>query len=96
LPVIVSEQESLLGWLAENNIALFGTTVTDSVLYYDVDWRYPACIVVGNEGLGVRTELLAYCQQNIHIPLPGNAESLNVSIAAAVILYEAWRQRVQA
>ena len=96
LPVVVSNQELLLTWLEGNNIALFGTAVTDAVLYYDVDWRQPACVVVGNEGQGVRKELLARCRQNVHIPLLGKAESLNVSIAAAVILYEILRQRVKA
>ena len=96
LPVIVAKQETVLPWLVANNIPLFGTSVADSLLYYDVDWRQPACIVFGNEGQGVRTELLELCQQNIHIPLLGKAESLNVSIAAAVILYEVLRQRVQA
>lgn len=96
LPVVVSNQETLLSWLVQNNISLFGTSVADSVLYYDIDWQQPACIVFGNEGQGVRAELLARCQQNIHIPLLGKAESLNVSIAAAVILYEVLRQRVHA
>lgn len=96
LPVVLSNQETLLPWLIDNNISLYGTSVADSVLYYDVDWRQPVCIVFGNEGQGVRTELLQRCRQNIHIPLLGKAESLNVSIAAAVILYEVLRQRVQA
>jgi TrmH family RNA methyltransferase len=96
LPVVVSNQENALNWLNDNNIALFGTSVADSVLYYDVDWRQSVCIVFGNEGQGVRPELLEQCRQNIHIPLLGKAESLNVSIAAAVILYEVLRQRVQA
>ncbi len=96
LPVIVSNQEQVVKWLSDHNISLFGTSVADSVLYYDVDWRQSVCIVFGNEGQGVRPELLDRCQERIHIPLVGKAESLNVSVAAAVILYEVLRQRVQA
>lgn len=96
LPVIVTSEELSLAWLAEHQIPLYGTSLEESVLYYDVDWRQAACIIFGNEGQGVRTELLQRCKQNIHIPLLGRAESLNVSSAAAVILYEAVRQRCQA
>jgi RNA methyltransferase, TrmH family len=96
LPVIVASEMATLAWLAEHEISLYGTSLEESVLYYDVDLRQAACIIFGNEGQGVREELLQRCKQNIHIPLLGRAESLNVSSAAAIVLYEAVRQRCQA
>ncbi len=64
-----------------------------SVSIYEVDWCKPAAIVVGNEHSGVSEEMLKISDQNIHIPMFGMIQSLNVSVAAAVILYEACRQR---
>ncbi|MBU2701554.1 TrmH family RNA methyltransferase [Sporomusaceae bacterium BoRhaA] len=96
LPIIVASEALSLAWLEEHQISLYGTSLEESVLYYDVDLRQSVCIIFGNEGQGVREELLQRCKQNIHIPLLGKAESLNVSSAVAVVLYEAVRQRYQA
>ena len=60
--------------------------------YFMVDYRLPTAIVFGGEGGGVSPEILATAQR-IYIPMAGAAESLNVGVAAAVILYEALRQR---
>ena len=62
---------------------------------YDVDWTQPSTIIVGNEHDGVSKELQALSTQNLYIPMEGIIESLNVSVATAVTLYEASRQRKQ-
>lgn len=71
---------------------LCGALEGDSVKYTDVDFTQPCIIIVGNEANGVSQELLD-ASKHIIIPILGNAESLNVSIAAAIMMYEAVRQR---
>ncbi len=66
-----------------------------STSIYDVDWTRPSAIIVGNEHRGVSEEALAMADQNVYIPMFGMVESLNVSVATAVMLYEAVRQRLQ-
>lgn len=60
---------------------------------YDVDWREPSAIIVGNEHRGVSKQLQNLSTCNLYIPMKGVVESLNVSVATAVTLYEASRQR---
>ena len=61
---------------------------------YDLDLRTPTAWVFGNEGQGVRPELLACVPMQVLIPMPGATESLNVAAAAAICLFEAVRQRL--
>ena len=60
---------------------------------YDIDWNKPSAIIVGNEHSGVSNESQNLSTSNIYIPMMGVVESLNVSVATAVTLYEASRQR---
>ena len=60
---------------------------------YDIDWTQPSTIIVGNEHSGVSKNLQKLSTQNLYIPMNGVVESLNVSVATAVTLYEASRQR---
>ena len=60
---------------------------------YDVDWTKPSTIIIGNEHNGVSKQLQQLSTQNLYIPMNGVVESLNVSVATAVTLYEAFRQR---
>jgi TrmH family RNA methyltransferase len=62
-------------------------------VYLNFDWRQPVALVLGNEANGVRGELLEKCDARITIPMRAPVESLNVAAAAAVILFEAVRQR---
>ncbi len=67
----------------------------DSVDFRSIDYTKPTLIVVGNEIQGVSEEVLKYADKQIIIPMYGMAQSLNVSVATAVILYEAQRQRAK-
>lgn len=60
---------------------------------YQVDWRRPTAVVLGNEGTGVSEAVAALGDAAVSIPMPGRAESLNVGMAAGILLYEALRQR---
>ena len=53
----------------------------------------PTAVVLSNEHDGVKPDLLPYCDGMIYIPMMGMVQSFNVSVAAAIILYESWRQR---
>ncbi len=65
----------------------------DSIDFREIDYTKPTLIVVGNEVHGVSEEVLKYADKQIIIPMYGMAQSLNVSVATGVILYEAQRQR---
>ncbi|MBW4615985.1 MAG: RNA methyltransferase [Desmonostoc vinosum HA7617-LM4] len=60
--------------------------------YWEVDWRKPSLILLGNEGAGLSADLAAIADEQVKIPLSPGVESLNVAIAAALMLYEAQRQ----
>jgi 23S rRNA (guanosine2251-2'-O)-methyltransferase len=62
-------------------------------LYTDVDLRGPIALVLGGEGKGVRPGVLGKCDDRVKIPMQGHVASLNVSAAAAIMLFEAVRQR---
>lgn len=58
-----------------------------------VDLRSDCCLVLGSEGFGISEEVLAVCDERLAVPMARQVDSLNVSSAAAVVFYEAWRQR---
>lgn len=63
--------------------------------YYEVDLKDKFLLVMGNEAQGLNPETIEACDKAIKIPMPGGAESLNVSLATGIILFEALRQRAQ-
>jgi len=67
--------------------------MTASKCIYDCDFTVPAAIVMGSEEKGVYPALLKVCDENISIPMKNNFESLNVSVATGMILYEVMKQR---
>lgn len=60
---------------------------------YEADLRRPTALLVGGEGSGLTDEIIALADESISIPMRGSVESLNVAVSAALILYEAFRQR---
>ncbi len=83
--------EKLISLTKETSL-FCGALESDSISYTDVNFNEPCIIIVGNEANGVSRELLNI-SKHIIIPIIGNAESLNVSVAAAIMMYEAVRQR---
>jgi tRNA G18 (ribose-2'-O)-methylase SpoU len=78
----------------ESGIEVFGAQITkESVSMYTVSLKRSCCIVMGNEGSGVTSEVLDACSKSLYIPMATGVDSLNVSSAAAIILSEAVRQR---
>ncbi len=70
------------------------TVPTATKTYWEVDFRQPSLILLGNEGAGLSTQLAHLADERVKIPLEDGVESLNVAIAASLILYEAKRQRL--
>jgi 23S rRNA (guanosine2251-2'-O)-methyltransferase len=79
--------------LKERGIWLVGTTGDADKSLYDLDLRGPTAIVMGSEGEGMRRLTRECCDELVRIPMAGAVESLNVSVAAGICLYEAVRQR---
>ena len=76
-------------------VRLFGAAANAGIPYTQADLLGPVAIVLGGEGRGLRRLPAELCDQLIHVPMRAGVESLNVSVAAALCLYEARRQRTQ-
>ncbi|MDZ8183727.1 MAG: RNA methyltransferase [Nostoc sp. ChiSLP02] len=74
---------------------VIATLPSATLTYWQVDWRKPSLILLGNEGAGLSPDLAAMADCQVKIPLSPGVESLNVAIAAALMLYEAQRQMSQ-
>jgi 23S rRNA (guanosine2251-2'-O)-methyltransferase len=75
------------------NVWTIGLAADARDVYTDIDWTLPSALVLGAEGAGLRRLVRDRCDRLARIPMQGAVESLNVSAAAAVVLYEAVRQR---
>lgn len=87
---------NLTDWLAEakrEGAWIYGAAPAGSRRYTDVDWAGRAVVVMGSEGKGLRPRVASACDELVAIPVHGRVGSLNVSVAAAVILFEAQRRR---
>ncbi len=78
-----------------NGIQILGTQMKGSVPVYESDLTIPSVIVMGAEDTGISKDVLKRADQLIRIPMVNNFDSLNVSVAAGMILYEALRQRLR-
>ncbi|MFZ1527266.1 MAG: 23S rRNA (guanosine(2251)-2'-O)-methyltransferase RlmB [Ferruginibacter sp.] len=79
-----------------NGIRVFASEMTAKTMMSNCNFSEPCCIVMGGEEKGVYPALMKICDEQFYIPMPGNFESLNVSVATGMILYEAIRQRLNA
>ena len=86
--------ESVLPFLKESGIKLVGCTEKTNNNYTQFDYTGPVAIIMGSEESGIATSNLNKCDFDAKIPLLGKIGSLNVSVAAGIILYEAVRQRI--
>jgi len=93
VPVAASRSERVLGWLADNSIRLVATTPGAELLVTEGDFSGPTAIAVGSEKYGLPDEWLSRADVLVRIPMFGRADSLNVATAAAIVCYEAVRQR---
>ena len=91
--LMVTNLARTLGELKERDIRIIGTSDDAEKSLYDVDLTGPVALVLGAEGAGMRQLTRKSCDELVHIPMAGAVESLNVSVASGVCLYEAMRQR---
>jgi 23S rRNA (guanosine2251-2'-O)-methyltransferase len=83
----------LIDQLKERNVWVVGTTADASTNYTGWDWTRASAVVMGSEGSGLHRLVREHCDALVKIPVLGEIESLNVSVATGVILFEALRQR---
>jgi 23S rRNA (guanosine2251-2'-O)-methyltransferase len=92
----IARVRNLADWLGqarERGAWIYGADAEADAPYTDVDWSGRAVLVLGSEGSGIRPRVASACDQLVSIPARGRVGSLNASVAAAVILFEAMRAR---
>ena len=85
----------IISFLKEHKIHIYGAALTASVEYHTIDYKKPCAIIVGTEATGLSEEWLQNTTSNILIPMRGTIDSMNVSVSASIIIFEAIRQRSQ-
>ena len=91
--LMVTNLARSLGELKERDIRIIGTSDDAPRSLYEADLRGPVALVLGAEGTGLRQLTRKTCDELVRIPMQGAVESLNVSVASGICLYEALRQR---
>lgn len=85
--------DEIITFLKERKIAIYCATLQNSTSYHTQDYTTPTALVVGTEATGLTEEWRKGATQNIIIPMQGEIDSMNVSVAAAILIFEAKRQR---
>lgn len=93
VPVAAAPSAEVLPWLAARGLTLVAATPDGTVLLGDADLTGPVAIAVGSETHGLSAPWTAQADHTVRIPMFGRADSLNVAAAAAIVVYEAVRQR---
>ena len=82
--------------LKDNGIWIVGSDSSADKMYYEVDFKLPTAVVIGSEGRGIQNLIKRKCDFIVKIPMLGKIQSLNVSAAAGILIYEALKQRLEA
>jgi TrmH family RNA methyltransferase len=85
--------EEIIDFLIQNKINFYSATLQNSTSYHAQDFTQPTALVVGTEATGLSELWREKATQNIIIPMQGEIDSMNVSVAAAILIFEAKRQR---
>ena len=93
VPAATATSEDTIKWLKDNNIKIYTAQLQDSEWYYDTDMKGATAIVMGTEATGLTTAWRKAADAHIKIPMLGKLDSLNVSVSAAILMFEAVRQR---
>ena len=95
VPTVACSSREAYDWLSAHGIAVLTAQLQDSVCYYDTDMVRPTAIVFGTEDKGLSDFWRERADAHIRIPMAGAMDSLNVSVSAAILVFEAVRQRNQ-
>ncbi len=93
VPVAAASSEETIKWLKDRGIKIFTAQLQDSEWYYDTDMKGGTAIIMGTEATGLTDAWRKAADAHIKIPMLGRLDSLNVSVSAAILLFEAVRQR---
>lgn len=93
VPTVACSSSDCIAFLKQRHIQILTAQLQDSSLYYDTDMRKPTAIVMGTESTGLTDVWRQAADAHIRIPMLGRLDSLNVSVSAAILLFEAVRQR---
>jgi len=95
IPVCRHEKlKDVLVYLKESGIELVACTEKAKHLFYQTTYANPVCVLMGNEYEGISPEYLALCDKEVKIPMVGSIESLNVSVATGIMLFEVLKNRI--
>jgi TrmH family RNA methyltransferase len=93
VPTVCVSSEAAIAWLRDRGIRILTAQLQDSSWYYDTDMTVGTALVMGTESTGLTDVWRAAAHAHIRIPMLGRLDSLNVSVSAAILLFEAVRQR---
>ena len=93
IPIATGTTEEVIAFLKENNIAFYSAILQESVPYHTCDYTAASAIVVGTEATGLSQTWREQSTKDISIPMQGAIDSMNVSVAAGILIFEAKRQR---
>ena len=93
VPCVACTSEECISFLKQKKIQILTAQLQDSNLYYDTDMCQPTALVMGTESTGLTDQWRQAADAHIRIPMLGRLDSLNVSVSAAILLFEAVRQR---
>lgn len=91
--IVTAASTEIINYFKNSNIAIYSAILQEAVSYYSVDFKQGSAIVMGTEATGLSDIWREESKANIIIPMEGQIDSMNVSVAAAVLIFEAKRQR---
>ena len=90
---IGGDYSQVIEWCRKQRIQTVCAATDGEETYSEIDWRRPTALVMGSESLGLSAAEISAADRAVSIPMKGSIESLNVAVAAGILLYEASRQR---
>lgn len=93
VPTILCKKVEAIDWMKKNKIKSYAAALTAKNFYHEFDFTTSSAVVLGSEAYGLTDEMISMCDEQIKIPMLGEHDSLNVSVSAAILTFEAKRQR---
>jgi len=87
LPIVKTNLSAFIDTLKERHIPVYGTALENGRNYREIEKTDTFCLILGNEGSGVSKQVLSKTDTNLYIPIHGKSESLNVAVAAGILMY---------
>ena len=88
-----ADYSDVINYCRERKIRTISADVSAAKIFSEIDWRDASAMIMGPESTGLSRDEVAFAEESVRIPMHGTVESLNVAVAAGIILYEAARQR---